>query len=61
MHPDLIYDQLIPTGKLRVQHMGKRESEGNIHTLDDFITVDMGVEQKLFNHTTFRVNASNIF
>jgi outer membrane receptor protein involved in Fe transport len=44
-----------------VRYMGKRESEGDIHTLDDFITVDMGVEQKLFKNTTLRVYATNIF
>jgi iron complex outermembrane receptor protein len=43
-----------------VRYMGKRESEGNVYTLDDFITVDMGVEQKLFKNTTVRVYAASV-
>lgn len=44
-----------------IRYMGKRESEGNIYTLDEFITVDAGVEQKIFKNTTVHVYVNNIF
>lgn len=53
----LMEDTLL-TGDIR--YLGKRESEGEIYTLDDYTTVDVGVEQKLFANTTVHFYATNI-
>jgi len=37
-----IWDKTLLTSDIR--YVGKRESEGNVYTLDDFITVDVGME-----------------
>jgi iron complex outermembrane receptor protein len=44
-----------------IRYMGKRESEGNIYTLDAFTTVDVAVEHELTKSITLRVYGSNIF
>lgn len=44
-----------------IRYMGKRESEGNLYTLDAFTTVDMAVEHELTGNMTIRVYGSNIF
>lgn len=43
-----------------IRYVGERESEGNIYSLDDFTTVDFGLEQKLFGNMTVHVYANNI-
>jgi len=44
-----------------IRYMGERETEGDLYTLDDFITVDVGIEQKLFKKVSVRAYAVNIF
>jgi iron complex outermembrane receptor protein len=44
-----------------IRYMGERESEGNIYTLDDFLTMDISVQQELTEKISLRVYGSNIF
>jgi outer membrane receptor protein involved in Fe transport len=44
-----------------IRYMGKRESEGNVYTLDGFSTMDVSIDHELSENMTLRVYGSNIF
>ncbi|SDU46536.1 TonB dependent receptor [Desulfobacula phenolica] len=44
-----------------IRYVGERKTEGNVYNLDDFITVDVGIEQTLFKKIALRAYISNLF
>jgi outer membrane cobalamin receptor len=44
-----------------IRYMGKRESEGNIYSLDDFVTMDVSIDHEFSKNFTMRVYGSNLF
>ena len=47
-------------GTTDIRYVGKRESEGNVYTLDDFITVDLGVEYQFRENLTAHFFVGNV-
>ena len=52
-------ETLLTTSDIR--YMGERKTEGDFYTLDDFITVDIGVEWKLLKNITLHGYVNNLF
>jgi outer membrane receptor protein involved in Fe transport len=43
-----------------IRYIGERKTEGEIYNLDAFTTVDLGIEQKLFENVTLHGYVANI-
>ena len=43
-----------------IRYVGKRESEGDVYTLDDFVTVDVGLEYRIRENFTAHVFVGNV-
>ena len=54
-----LFEKTMVTSDIR--YVGKRESEGDVYTLEAFTTTDIGIQQELFENASLRCYVNNVF